>query len=69
MHSVCTFVLRLFFDPHDPGEIKGSIQNILEPTPIPFNNLAGLVALIEHLSEAPQGNLNQPYSKMDGGEL
>lgn len=69
MHSVCTFVLRLFIDPDIPGEINGSIQGILDTTPIPFNNLDGLMTLMENLAQAPQKSQTQPYSNFDGGQL
>jgi hypothetical protein len=69
MHSVRTYILRFFIDPDAPGEVKGSIQSILEPTPIPFNNLEHLSSLVEQLARAPQERRLQPKTIFDGEEL
>ena len=69
MHSVCTFVLRFFRDPETPGEIKGSIQSILEPTPILFSDMEQLLVLVEQLAQSPDERRTQSTSKFDGGAL
>ena len=71
MHQVCTFVLRLFVNPQEPAQIKGSLQNILGAAPVPFDGAAALLELLRTMAEMPgeaSPGIQQTFSHLDGGK-
>ena len=60
MHTVHSFVIRLFVDTNSPAQLRGAIQSPLEPIPVPFNDEHSLIEILQRLIQA---NLSSTVSE------
>jgi hypothetical protein len=60
MHTVCTFVLRLFVDSEAPDLLRGSLQHVPEEQPISFTDGQSLLWLLQRMSAHADGSCPDP---------
>ena len=53
MHTIHTFILRIFIDSQAPERLRGSLQATGQKEAAPFLDGAGLLALLRALPQPP----------------